>query len=120
MDVHAREQPYLIDTAHGPIVCVPYSNDVNDFNMFARGGLTTRDGVDILRLCFDQLIAEGATTGRIMNVGLHPHVIGQPYRIAALREFIEYIKGQSRVWSPTREVVAIWYLAEAPRHIGRQ
>jgi len=48
------DQPYLIDTIHGPIVCVPYSNDINDFNMFARGGLSTRDGV-CSRLCFDQL-----------------------------------------------------------------
>jgi hypothetical protein len=44
--------------------------------------LSTRDGIDMLKLCFDQLHAEGAKTGRIMNVGLHPHVIGQPHRIA--------------------------------------
>ena len=88
------DQPYLIDTIHGPIVCVPYSNDINDFNMFARGSSSTRDGIEMLKLCFDQLHAEGATTGRIMNVGLHPHVIGQPHRIAALREFIEYVKGK--------------------------
>jgi hypothetical protein len=25
------DQPYLIHTANGPIVCVPYSNDINDF-----------------------------------------------------------------------------------------
>jgi peptidoglycan/xylan/chitin deacetylase (PgdA/CDA1 family) len=49
------DQPYWIDTINGRIVCVPYSNDINDFNMFARGGLSTRDGVDMLKLCFDQL-----------------------------------------------------------------
>jgi len=113
------DQPYLIDTAHGPIVCVPYSNDTNDFNMFARGGLSTRDGIDMLKLCFDQLHAEGAQSGRIMNVGLHPHVIGQPHRIAALREFIEYIKSKSKVWFPNREQIAAWYLGEAARHIHR-
>ena len=111
------DQPYLIDTIYGPIVWVPYSNDVNDFNMFARGGLAARDGIDMLRLCFDQLYAEGAAAGRIMNVGLHPHVIGQPHRIAALREFIEYVEGKSRVWFPTRERIATWYLAEVPRHM---
>jgi allantoinase len=66
----------------------------------------------MLKLCFDQLHVEGATTGRIMNVGLHPHVIGQPHRIAALREFIEYVKAKSQVWYPTREAIATWYLAE--------
>jgi allantoinase len=113
------DQPYLIDTIHGPIVCVPYSNDINDFNMFARGGLSTRDGIDMLELCFDQLYAEGAASGRVMNVGLHPHVIGQPHRISALREFMAYVKAKSHTWFPTREEIATWYLGEAPRHMRR-
>ena len=88
--------------------------------MFARGGLSTRDGVEMLKLCLDQLHAEGAATGRIMNVGLHPHVIGQPHRIAALREFIDYAKGKSKVWFPSREQIATWYMTQAPRHIPRR
>jgi allantoinase len=96
---------------------VPYSNDINDFNMFARGALSTRDGIDMLKLCFDQLYKEGAVTGRIMNVGLHPHVIGQPHRIAALREFLEFVKDKPNVWFPSREEIATWYLAEAAWHM---
>jgi allantoinase len=52
-----------------------------------------------------------------MNVGLHPHVIGQPHRIAALREFLEFVKDKANVWFPSREEIATWYLAEAPRHM---
>jgi allantoinase len=111
------DQPYLIKTPHGPIVAVPYSNDVNDFNMFARGSLTTRDGFEMLTLGFDQLYEEGAATGRIMNVGLHPHVIGQPHRIAALRDFIAYAKAKPLVWYPSREELARWYLAHHAEHI---
>jgi hypothetical protein len=56
-----------------------------------------------------------------MNVGLHPHVIGQAHRIAALREFIAYVKGRPNVWLPTREEIATWYLGEAARHMpGRR
>jgi hypothetical protein len=54
-----------------------------------------------------------------MNIGLHPHVIGQAHRIAALREFVGYVKGQSKVWFPSREQLATWYLGEAPRHISK-
>lgn len=104
------DQPYLIHTIHGPIVCVPYSNDVNDFNLFARGGMSATAGLETLKACFDQLYLEGATTGRIMNLGLHPHVIGQPFRIGALRDFVEYAKSRSDVWFPTREELAAWYL----------
>jgi hypothetical protein len=53
------DQPYLIHTSHGPIVCVPYSNDINDFNLFARGGMSAAAGLETLKICFDQLYAEG-------------------------------------------------------------
>jgi allantoinase len=112
------DQPYLIKTRHGPIVCVPYSNDVNDFNMFARGGLSTADGVEMLKLCFDQLYDEGAATGRIMNLGLHPHVAGQAHRVAAVRQFLDYVKTKPMVWMPTREALATWYLEHHAEHIA--
>ena len=94
------DQPYLIHTGHGPIVCVPYSNDINDFNLFARGGMSAAAGLETLKTCFDQLYGEGARTGRIMNVGLHPHVIGQAHRIGALREFVEYAASATKFGFP--------------------
>ena len=111
------DQPYMIETSNGPIVAIPYSNDVNDFNMFARGSASTADGVVMLRACFDQLYEEGASSGRLMNFGLHPHVIGQPHRIAALREFLGYVKTFPDVWITNREELASWYLTVHQTHI---
>jgi peptidoglycan/xylan/chitin deacetylase (PgdA/CDA1 family) len=111
------EQPYLINTIHGPIVCVPYSNDINDFNIFARGGMPASSGVETLKVCFEQLYSEGAASGRIMNIGLHPHVIGQPHRIGALHEFIDHAAARKDVWFPTREELAAWYLEHSESHI---
>jgi allantoinase len=111
------DQPYLIKTVHGPIVCVPYSNDINDFNLFARGGMSGSSGLETLKACFDQLYAESAITGRIMNLGLHPHVAGQPHRIGALREFVEYARSHDHVWFPSREALAEWYLDNHKSHI---
>ena len=111
------DQPYLIQTLHGPIVCVPYSNDVNDFNLFARGGMSTSAGLETLKMCFDQLYEESQKTGRIMNFGLHPHVMGQPFRVRALREFIEYAASHKDVWFASREAIASWYLENHESHI---
>jgi peptidoglycan/xylan/chitin deacetylase (PgdA/CDA1 family) len=114
------DQPYLIQTSHGPIVCVPYSNDINDFNLFARGGMAASSGLETLKLCFDQLYAEGAASGRIMNFGMHPHVMGQAHRIAALRDFIGYAKLHDGVWFANREEIAAWYLANDESHISKR
>jgi len=114
------DQPYLIQTIHGPIVCVPYSNDVNDFNLFARGGMSGSAGLATLKLCFDQLYDESAASGRIMNFGMHPHVMGQAHRVGALREFIDYAKSRQGVWFASREDIAAWYLHNHESHIPRR
>lgn len=112
------DQPYLIETQHGPIVNTPYSVEINDFTIFHRRGLTTDEGLALLKEQFDVLYAESATSGRTLNFGTHPHVIGQPFRIRALSEFIAYAKSHEHVWWCTREELAHWYLEHHHDHIG--
>lgn len=111
------EQPYLIQTPGGPIVATPYSVEINDFTFFHRRGLGTQAALEMLKEQFDQLYLEGADSGRMMNIGLHPHVAGHPYRIRALREFLQYAKGFDDVWWATREEIADWYLENHADHI---
>ncbi len=96
------DQPYMIDTASGPIVAVPYSIEMNDFTLLARRGLTNDAAFDALKEQFDVLYAEGAKTGMMMNVGLHPHVVGVPHRINLIRRFLAYAQTFDGVWWATR------------------
>jgi peptidoglycan/xylan/chitin deacetylase (PgdA/CDA1 family) len=113
------DQPYLIETVSGPIVAVPYSVEMNDFTLFHRRGMTTSAVLDALKEQFDVLYEEGGSSGRLMNVGLHPHVAGHPYRIRALREFLAYAKQHEGVWWARREDIASWYLEHHAEHIPR-
>ena len=112
------DQPYLIHTASGPVVSVPYSNEVNDFTIYLRRGMTNDQAFAMLKDQFDELYREGGDSGRLMNVGIHPHVWGQPFRVRALREFIDYAKGFEGVWFAKREEIAEWYLDNHESHIG--
>ncbi len=116
-DLMNDDQPYLVHTPHGPIVSTPYSNEINDFTLLTRRGHTTSEYRDVLIEELRVLYDEGAKTGRIMNVGLHPHVSGRAYRISALREFMAYAKTLPGVWFTTREEVASWYLEHHHAHI---
>jgi len=113
------EQPYLMQTNHGPLVSIPYSVEINDFTFFHRRGMSTTSALEVLKEQFDQLYSESASTGKIMSVGLHPHVSGHPYRIRAIREFLEYANSYSDVWWATREQVADWYLKNHDSHINQ-
>ena len=116
-DIMNDDQPYLIQTDAGPLVSVPYSNEINDFTIITRRGHTTDEYRDILIEELNVLYAEGERSGRIMNVGIHPHVSGRAYRVRALREFIEHAKTLPHVWWPTREELARWYRQHAEGHI---
>jgi len=111
------DQPYLLQTPSGAIVSVPYSIELNDFSIFLRRGMTTSEALDLFKEQLDELYREGRESGRIMNIGLHPHVTGHPFRIRALREFLHYAKSLDGVWWATREEIAEWYLEHHRDHI---
>lgn len=116
-DLLNDDQPYLVQTRSGkPMVSVSYTSEVNDFS-FLRQGLVAEGGLQMFKEQFDWLYEESASSGRFMNIGLHPHVIGQPYRIRALRDFIRYAKSHDDIWWTTREEIAEWYLENHESHI---
>ena len=53
---------------------------------------------------FDVLYEDGATSGRVMAICLHPFLIGHPYRSKYLDKALAHITSRSEVWlvSPPR------------------
>ncbi len=118
-DLLNDDQPYLMHCAGGrKMVSIPYTSEVNDFTVFLRQGKDVDGAFAVFREQFDELYREGAESGRLMNIGLHPHVIGQPFRIRALRDFVAYARSFPDVWWTTREEIAAWYLDHHASHIG--
>jgi peptidoglycan/xylan/chitin deacetylase (PgdA/CDA1 family) len=116
-DLMNDDQPYLVQTPSGPIVSTPYTNEINDFTILTRRGHNTDEFRDILIEELKVLHEEAAETGKIMNVGLHPHVCGRAYRVRALQEFVEYAKSLPGVWFASREEIASWYMENHESHI---
>ena len=112
------DQPYLIQTPSGPIVNVPYSIEINDFTFFHRRAMSTWDAAHMLKDQFDELYKEGAESGRLMNIGLHPHVSGHAHRMPCFREFLAHAKKHPDVWWTTREELSTWYLENHAGPIG--
>lgn len=118
-DIMNDDQPYLIDTEHGNIVSTPYSNEINDFTMLTRMGFSTDQFLDAIKEELGVILSEAESygSGRMMNLGLHPHVSGRAYRTRAVREFLNYAKSLDGVWFATREEIAEWYLQNCEGHI---
>jgi allantoinase len=118
-DLSNDDQPYLIETAHGNIVSTPYSMEINDFTMLTRRGFSTDQFLAAIKEELNVILseAESSGSGRMMNLGLHPHVSGRAYRIRAIRDFLNYAKSMDGVWFATRQEIAEWYLQNCDGHI---
>ena len=62
---------------------------------------------------FDVLFREGAESGRVMAIALHPYISGVPHRIGALDAALDYICQHDGVWLTTGREIAQWYLSPA-------
>ncbi|ATX67529.1 polysaccharide deacetylase family protein [Roseinatronobacter bogoriensis] len=114
--------PYLVETAAGPHVVLPYAFDTNDMRFFNHGGFVFAD--DFARYCiaaFDRLLAESADAPRMLSIGLHTRIIGRPARISGLEQFLDHATGQQGVWFATRaEIAHAWRSAlKLPRWQSR-
>ena len=103
------DQPYPIRVGDKTLIAIPYSPETNDYGIFVRSSFTPEGFFQYLKDGFDTLYEEGEKNARIMSIGLHPHVIGRPFRIRALDRLIDYITGHKEVWFPTRTEIANWY-----------
>ena len=45
----------------------------------------------------------------MMSIGLHPRLVGQAGRTAALREFLDYALNKGGVWFARRLDIARWW-----------
>jgi allantoinase len=107
------EQPYRMTPKTGEL----YSLGVNaylDDNYIHLHGRRTINEVNLLwREWFDGLYADGAATGRMMVLHLHPWIMGQPWRIRHLDEVLGHICARQGVWKATGREIIDWFKAHA-------
>jgi putative urate catabolism protein len=98
-DDYSDDLPHW-NTDHGhPHLVIPYTLDCNDMRFATQQGFNSGEQFyQYLKDSFDVLYAEGATSPRMMSVGLHCRLAGRPGRIAALERFIEYAKQKEDIW----------------------
>ena len=107
------DQPCTIETAHGPVVSVPYTVEMNDIAMMVLQNHPSeewlRRGIDQ----FDRLYAEGEHAARVMAISVHPYITGVPHRIGYLERLYEYILQRPGVAMWTGEQILDWYLGKS-------
>lgn len=108
-DAYNDELPYWQPVSGRMQLIVPYSLVTNDCKLVPRGIQTADEFFALLRDAFDQLYEEGDTAPRMLNIGLHPRMVGHPGRARGLARFLDYVQKHERVWVARRaDIAAHW------------
>ena len=106
------DQPVPIKVKSRKLVSVPYSVELNDVPVLMLRN--HNEGDYFSQICkdqFDQLYQEGAESGQVMCIALHPYLIGQPHRVKHLEDALSYIMSHDGVWQTTADEIADYYIA---------
>jgi hypothetical protein len=115
-DFVVDDLPARLATAHGEVLTMPYSVELNDIPVemiqhHGAGELARR-----AKATADRLVAEAASPGplggpKVMCVAIHPYISGVPHRIAALEALFADLAARPEVAFMQGREIADWYLA---------
>ncbi|WP_289294400.1 polysaccharide deacetylase family protein [uncultured Reyranella sp.] len=108
------EQPLPLRTAHGEIVSVPYTVEINDVVISAVQQQLSDEIYRRGRDQFDRLYLDGLKAPRVMAISIHPYLTGVPHRIKYLEMLYDYILGHEGVVMWTGAEILDWYRTQVP------
>ena len=106
------EQPYKMTPKTGEFFSLGVNAYLDDNYIHLHGRRTINEVNLLWREWFDGLYADGATTGRLMVLHLHPWIMGQPWRIRHLDEVLGHICARQGVWKATGAEIIDWFKAQ--------
>lgn len=109
-DWYHDDQPMPLRVRAGRLLSLPYAAEVNDAP-FLGAAFEADDFCEVVKRQFDRLWSEGAASGRVMCISIHPSLIGQAQRARYLDEALEYVFAREGVWKTTGDAIAEHFMA---------
>jgi len=96
-------------TKHGPLIALPYALDLNDVMIFALERHTAEEYYIRFRDTADYFASEPDRPPRVITMGLHPHIIAVPYRLAMFERTIDMLMKRDDTVFVTGGQIADWF-----------
>lgn len=114
-DTYNDDLPYWTVVSGKPHLVVPYGLVVNDARYVVPQGFGSPEHFfETAKAHLDRLREDGDDVSRMMSIGLHPRVTGNPARSDALARFIDYAQGLGDVWFARRLDIAETFIDQQP------
>lgn len=112
LDWGCDDAPFDFNVSNGRLVSVPYSVEVNDIPAFLYQHQTPDQFANTIRAHVDQIVTEGGSHPRVLGLGVHPFLVGQPARFGAFKKIVRELVERDDVFVTTADAVADLYLAQ--------
>jgi len=107
------EQPYRMKVPTGELYSIGVDYDLDDMFIHWTGRRLIDEYRQIMVDQFDGLYRDGARSGRLMVVNVHPWVTGWPWRSVYLDRAMAHIGKHPNVWKASASDVVDWFKANA-------
>jgi len=117
------DQPVWMRTDAGPLLAVPYPQELNDVPQIVNRGLEAPAFAGMLTDTFDFMHEECNRRPLVMGIAIHPYIMGYPHRLVHLQRALRHIleRADERVWWGGPGAIAAHHrsLYPAPPATGR-
>lgn len=109
------DQPVWMRTRHGPLLALPYPQELNDIPAIVARKDSAKEFADMIIDNFDEMLEQSRAQPLVMGIALHAYIVGQPFRLRQLRRALAHIAGHSDViWLAQPGAIASAYQAACP------
>lgn len=107
LDWESDAIPFAMTTNHGPLTCVPVSNEMDDRKILIDQRQSEAEWRDQILAARDLIVEEAPRFGgQVLSFTLTPYISGLPFRIWALREVLAALANDPHVWSASASEIA--------------
>ena len=103
--------PCRLQTAHGELITMPYSVELNDIPIMMIQHHTAEELLTRTIAQFDRLYAEAETQGaKVMGLAVHPYISGVPHRIGWFERALAHMAAREGTLFWQGRQIMDWYL----------
>ena len=107
LDWPIDDQPVWMTTDEGPILSIPYPQEVNDLPMMVLHDGTAEDFANLAIDNLDEMLLQSRRQSLVYGITIHSFIVGRPFRIRQFRRVLEQLnKRSSDVWFTTPGQIA--------------
>jgi peptidoglycan/xylan/chitin deacetylase (PgdA/CDA1 family) len=108
------EQPYRMTTPQGELFALPIRYELDDVHALWDRRVPMDRYARMIDETVETLHAEGAESGRLVALHLHPWLVGQPFRIGELDAALGRLRQRDGIWCASGSEIVDWYRTHPP------